>query len=136
MSKNKLSAMNQEVYIAILTSSIIMLSFLFLPALMTMPATAQDSNVVSISSANNTANQTHFQPPSKEIASRESVMWKNNDMNAHTVTSIIPPYGPLAVFDSGPIPPKGNFSYTFETPGSFEYYCAIHPTMTGNIIVR
>ena len=103
---------------------------------MTLSAAAQDPNVISITSANGTTNQTHFQPPSKEIVSKQSVTWRNNDNNTHTVTSIIPPYGALAVFDSGPISPKGNFSYIFETPGSFEYYCAIHPTMSGKIVVR
>jgi len=28
------------------------------------------------------------------------------------------------------------FSHTFETPGTFKYYCSLHPRMTGQIVVN
>jgi plastocyanin len=28
------------------------------------------------------------------------------------------------------------FSYTFSSPGTFSYFCALHPKMTGQIIVK
>jgi len=30
----------------------------------------------------------------------------------------------------------GSFSFTFEEPGTYEYYCSIHPYMTGTVIVE
>lgn len=127
--------MDLEVEVVILTSSVIVLSLLFLGFFMIMPISAENSQVVSIP-ASNTTNQNHYDPQLLNIESKVSVTWNNMDNQTHTVTSIIPSYGPLAVYDSGPIPPKGNFSYTFDTPGTFEYYCTIHPSMTGKITVR
>ena len=40
-----------------------------------------------------------------------------------------PPIGP-------PFPPVSSFTVTFEQPGTYPYFCAIHPWMTGQVIVR
>jgi plastocyanin len=40
-----------------------------------------------------------------------------------------------AKFDSGIMRTGDTFSYTFNDPGTFEYYCAVHPSMVGEIVV-
>jgi plastocyanin len=40
-----------------------------------------------------------------------------------------------AQFDSGIMQTGQTFSYTFNSPGNFEYYCAVHPSMVGEIVV-
>ena len=65
------------------------------------------------------------------------VMWKNNETNGvpHTVTSGTP-NAPSGVFDSGNLNPGQGFQFTFNTPGTFQYYCRIHgAAMTGTVTV-
>ena len=61
------------------------------------------------------------------------VVWYNNDSVTHTVTARD------NSFDSGnlsPGEPGDTFRYTFEQSGTFEYYCKIHPSMVGKIIIE
>jgi len=65
----------------------------------------------------------------------ESVQWKNEDSAFHSVTS--GSYGnPDGLFDSGHIDPYEMFSYTFDEPGMYPYYCTLHPWMAGQIKVE
>jgi plastocyanin len=41
----------------------------------------------------------------------------------------------LAQFDSGIMQTGQTFRYTFNNPGTFEYYCTVHPSMIGEIVV-
>jgi nitrite reductase (NO-forming) len=63
------------------------------------------------------------------IGINNTVTWTNNDNTAHTVTD-------TGVFDSGYINPGQSWSYTFTTPGTYQYHCSIHPWMTGTVIVE
>ncbi len=61
------------------------------------------------------------------------VLWFNNDSVTHTVTARD------NLFDSGnlsPGEPGDTFRYTFEQSGTYEYYCKIHPSMVGEIIIE
>lgn len=58
-----------------------------------------------------------------------TVRWTNNGAFNHTITS------DTALFDSGPLAPGGSFEYRFDTPGTFNYHCTLHPSMTGKVIV-
>jgi plastocyanin len=75
-----------------------------------------------------------------------TVTWVNKDTVGHTVTEGDPnsPKQPaLRVFDSSGqvsgnvtlLQPGQSWSYTFTTPGAYEYYCIVHPYMTGQITV-
>ena len=55
------------------------------------------------------------------------VTWINNDDRPHTVTS------DSGLFDSGPIGPGGQWSFTFIAPGEHEYHCSYHDSMVGSI---
>ena len=70
-----------------------------------------------------------FQPGSLEVMAGTTVTWTNDDPTPHTVTAVD------GSFDSGAIASGATFSQTFDTAGTFAYACAIHPTMTGTIIV-
>jgi plastocyanin len=72
-----------------------------------------------------------FSPSSLSVSAGTTVKWTNQDAVVHTVTSV-----PAGLFDSGSIPKGGTFSYTFSTAGTYNYYCAIHPSMLGVVIVQ
>ena len=62
----------------------------------------------------------------------EPVIWLNEDSAFHSVTS--GSYEePTDLFDSGHMDPYGIFTYTFEEPGMYPYFCTLHPWMAGNI---
>lgn len=69
-----------------------------------------------------------FNPNSITIKSGTTVVWTNKDSTAHTVTG--------DSFSSGQIQPGESFQFAFSTPGTYNYHCSIHPSMTGKIIVQ
>lgn len=58
-----------------------------------------------------------------------AVTWINDDPVNHTVVSY------SGIFNSGILRPGGRFIFTFENPGTYAYYCSIHPTMRGQVNV-
>jgi plastocyanin len=75
-----------------------------------------------------------FYPSSITIPRGTIVTWVNMDFTQHTVTSGTE-QAPTGVFDSSPLGHMQSFSYTFNTPGTYSYYCDLHPNMTGTIRV-
>ena len=65
----------------------------------------------------------------------DTVVWENADTAAHTVTSGIPDSGSNGLFDSGLIGPGKSFQYQFTEVGDYEYFCVVHPWMTGVVTV-
>ena len=63
------------------------------------------------------------------------VTWINDDSAAHTVTSGNPDGGPENIFDSGLFMAGESFSFDFNGPGVYEYFCMIHPWMAGTVTV-
>lgn len=82
---------------------------------------AVTTNDVSISS-------TGFDPRTVEVRVRVPVRWRNDDMEPHTVSS--------AEIESGEIAPGGTFSYAFQRPGRYRYFCMAHPRTVGEVHVR
>ncbi len=76
-----------------------------------------------------------FLPSEVTIGVGESITWHNDSTAAHTVTSGNPEDGPDGVFDSGLFMGGDTFSHTFTESGQYQYYCQIHPWMTGTVIV-
>jgi len=62
-------------------------------------------------------------------------MWHNVDTAAHTVSSGTPAEGLDDVFDSSLVMAGGMFSYKFEEAGTYDYFCMVHPWMTGIVTV-
>ena len=76
-----------------------------------------------------------FIPSTVTIGVGETVTWENTDNAAHTSTGGSPSDGPSGVFDSSLIQAGGSFSHTFDTAGTYPYFCMVHPWMQGTVIV-
>jgi plastocyanin len=70
-----------------------------------------------------------FQPASLDVSAGSTVSWENQDGAPHTVTASD------GAFDSGSLSSGGTFDFTFAEAGTYAYACAIHPSMTGSIVV-
>jgi len=69
-----------------------------------------------------------FDPATITIDKGSTVAWVNKDSVAHTITG--------TGFDSGSFETGQNYSRKFDQSGTFEYYCAIHPSMKGTVVVK
>ena len=78
-----------------------------------------------------------FNPNPINIDAGDSVTWTNSDNDIHTVTSGSDE-GPSIgqEFDSGTLGEAQSFTHKFENPGTYEYFCSIHPSMVGEVIVK
>jgi plastocyanin len=70
-----------------------------------------------------------YAPAVSKVAAGTWVTWSNNGQDAHTVTAVD------GSFDSQNLDPSEGFSWFFDQPGTFQYLCAVHPWMTGKIVV-
>ncbi len=71
-----------------------------------------------------------IQPQTLTVSAGTTVTWVNHDDTPHTVTSVDKLFGSAAL-DTG-----DRFAYRFDTPGTFQYFCTIHPRMTATVIVQ
>ncbi len=76
-----------------------------------------------------------FLPNEVTIGVGESVTWHNDSFAIHTVTSGNFEVGPDGVFDSSIVMAGDTFTHTFTETGQYEYFCSIHPWMTGTVLV-
>src|SRR3990167_1812133 len=86
-------------------------------------------NVSLAAQTNVTMGPNYFTPSSVTITAGDSVVWTNTDTMPHTVTSN------TNAFNSGTMQPSATYSQTFNTPGTYQYYCAFHSGMVGTITV-
>ena len=71
-----------------------------------------------------------FTPKSLTVKTGATVTWTNQDDIPHNVVST------EKKFSSPVLDTDQQFSFQFQEPGSYPYYCKIHPMMTGSIVVR
>ncbi|HEV7550425.1 MAG TPA: cupredoxin family copper-binding protein [Candidatus Angelobacter sp.] len=71
-----------------------------------------------------------FSPGTLNVPAGTTVRWTNHDEIPLNVVS------QDKSFKSKAMDTNENFSYTFATPGTYSYFCSIHPRMTGKIIVQ
>lgn len=71
-----------------------------------------------------------FGPTTLTVAAGSTVTWVNRDDIPHTVVSTD------GVFKSKVLDTDEKFSYTFTKPGTYAYFCSIHPKMTGTLVVQ
>ena len=78
-----------------------------------------------------------YNPNPIEIKVGDTVTWINNDSSPHTVTSSSSSSSSSedSNFDSDVLRRDETFSFTFDREGEYSYFCTLHPSMTGTIIV-
>ena len=79
---------------------------------------------------------TCFIPSTATIEEGGTVTWENTDNAAHTASSGTPEGGPDGVFDSSLMMVNGSFSFTFDSAGTYPYFCMVHPWMQGTVVVE
>jgi plastocyanin len=73
-----------------------------------------------------------FAPEPITIAPGGTVTWLNQDGVEHTAT----PAQAGQFTDTGLLQPSGSKTVTFTAPGTYPYYCGVHPSMRGTVVVR
>jgi len=71
-----------------------------------------------------------FGPMQLEVPVGTQVTWINKDDVPHTVVSVD------HKFKSRALDTDEKFSFTFQDAGTYEYFCSVHPKMTGKIVVK
>ncbi len=73
-----------------------------------------------------------FKPKELSVAVGTKVTWVNKDDVPHTATSSDEP----AAFDSKTLDTDQTYSFTFTKPGTYTYFCKVHPHMKGVVTVK
>jgi len=71
-----------------------------------------------------------FGPETLKVSVGATVTWTNRDDIPHTVVST------TGAFKSKVLDTDEKFSFTFSKPGTYPYFCSIHPKMTGKVVVQ
>jgi plastocyanin len=71
-----------------------------------------------------------FTPDTIEVAVGTTVVWTNDDDIPHALAETERRFKSKAL-DTG-----DTYSFTFTTPGSYDYFCSLHPHMKGKIVVK
>jgi plastocyanin len=113
----------------------VMIPFVALLALAALLLTGQTSGAVRAAanpaaSASVTIDNFNFAPNTVTIAVGTTVVWTNQDDVPHNVTN------PDKAFKSPTLDTGEKWEYTFKQAGTFNYYCTIHPKMTGKVVVQ
>lgn len=80
-------------------------------------------------SGTKTASKT-FSPQAALVKAGETITWTNSDSVPHTIDSRD------GSISSGYVTKGQGFQHTFNEAGTYEYYCTLHPWMTGSIKVE
>jgi plastocyanin len=71
-----------------------------------------------------------FAPPTLVVPVNSTVTWVNKDDIPHVIASND------ELFRSQALDTEDKYAYTFTKPGTYSYYCRIHPKMVGKIVVQ
>ena len=71
-----------------------------------------------------------YDRPTLTVPVGTTVTWLNKDEDVHTVVST------TLAFRSPGLETDDAYSYTFTKPGEYQYFCTLHPLMTGKVIVK
>jgi len=72
-----------------------------------------------------------YSPLTVTVAAGTTVRWTNRDDIPHTVVS-----EDKTTFKSKALDTDDSFSYTFTKPGTYTYFCSMHPKMTAKVVVQ
>ena len=72
-----------------------------------------------------------FNPQTLTVKSGEKVTWINRDEEPHTIVSVEKQFKKSTALDT-----DQEFTITAGAPGTYNYFCSVHPKMTGTIVVE
>ena len=72
-----------------------------------------------------------FNPQTITVKSGEKITWINRDEEPHTVVSVEKQFKKSSALDT-----DQDFTVVAGSPGTYTYYCSVHPKMTGTIVVK
>jgi len=72
-----------------------------------------------------------FNPQKITVKSGDKITWINKDEEPHTVVSVGKKFQKSSALDT-----DQEYSITAGAPGTYEYFCSVHPKMTGTIVVE
>jgi plastocyanin len=72
-----------------------------------------------------------FNPQTITVKSGEKITWINHDEEPHTIVSVEKQFKKSPALDT-----DEQFSVTTSVPGTYTYFCSVHPKMTGTIVVQ
>jgi amicyanin len=96
------------------------------------PPTTATTNPDAAATATVQIDNFNFTPKELSIKAGTTVTWVNNDDVPHTATA----EGDTPLFDSKALDTDDKYSFTFTQPGTYHYYCKVHPHMRGTIVVK
>ena len=72
-----------------------------------------------------------FGPPTLTVKAGTTVTWTNKDDIPHGIASSSNVFKRSAALDT-----DDSYSFTFTTPGTYQYFCYLHPHMVGSVVVE
>jgi plastocyanin len=72
-----------------------------------------------------------FNPQTITVKSGEKITWINRDEEPHTIVSVEKQFKKSSALDT-----DQEFTVVAGSPGTYSYFCSVHPKMTGTIIVK
>ena len=123
--------MNIEPYVVLL--------LVLFPIILFTPQVFADTSFVSAVPSSSVPgceeNLSCYSPFQTKISIGDSVVWTNDDNAAHTVTSGTASVGASGIFDSSLFMAGESFRVEFSESGVYDYFCMVHPWMTGIVLV-
>jgi amicyanin len=89
-----------------------------------LPALAQKAGAITIDNFT-------FNPPTLQVKAGATITWTNRDDIPHGIASTGNAFARSQALDT-----NESFSFTFTKPGTYQYFCYIHPHMVGTIVVE
>jgi len=109
-----------------LVAAAIVAAMAVLFAMVSLPGWAQDAAASAVSIDNFT-----FTPQTLTVKAGTTVTWTNKDDIPHGIASDNNAFRRSKALDT-----DDKFAFTFTTPGTYKYFCYVHPHMTGTIVVQ
>ena len=98
---------------------------------LTWAALAVGSSVAAVGRAADVGiKEFKFAPAALQVSAGTTVRWTNHDEETHAITST------TGAFASRGLGNDETFAQTFAKPGTYEYFCALHPRMRATVIVK
>ena len=73
-----------------------------------------------------------FEPDMLTVAAGTKVTWVNRDEEPHTVVSA----DKAVRYKSQALDTNDSFSFVFDKPGTYKYFCSVHTHMVGTVVVK